>query len=59
MEMFGSNNLKKGAEVTSGEYSQLGVAETTGDAASTALEENERGCTVRLFGTNSLKEGAV
>jgi hypothetical protein len=29
------------------------------DVASTALEEKESGCTVRLFGTSSLKEGAV
>jgi hypothetical protein len=36
-----------------------GVAETTGDAASTAFKEKEQGCIVRLFGTNSLKEGEV
>jgi hypothetical protein len=29
------------------------------DAARTALKEKERGCTVRLFETNSLKKGAV
>jgi hypothetical protein len=29
------------------------------DTARTAVEEKERGCTVRLFGTNSLKKGAV
>jgi hypothetical protein len=29
------------------------------DAARTAFEEKERGCTVRLFGMNSLKKGAV
>jgi hypothetical protein len=29
------------------------------DAAKTTFEEKERGCTVRLFGTNSLKKGAV
>jgi hypothetical protein len=36
-----------------------GVAEPKEDAASTALEEKEQGCTIRLFGTNSLKEGVV
>jgi hypothetical protein len=29
------------------------------DAARTAIKEKDRGCTVRLFGTNSLKKGAV
>jgi hypothetical protein len=29
------------------------------DAARTVTEGKERGCTVRLFGKNSLKEGAV
>jgi hypothetical protein len=29
------------------------------DAARRAFKEKERGCTVRLFGTNSLKKGAV
>jgi hypothetical protein len=29
------------------------------DAAKTTFEEKEQGCTVRLFGTNSLKKGAV
>jgi hypothetical protein len=27
--------------------------------ARTAFEEKEWGCTIRLFGTNSLKKGAV
>jgi hypothetical protein len=29
------------------------------DAARTSFEEKERGCTVRLFGTNCLKKGTV
>jgi hypothetical protein len=32
---------------------------TKEDAARTAFKEKEGGCTVRLFGTNSLKKGAV
>jgi hypothetical protein len=36
-----------------------GVAEPKEDTASTAFKEKELGCTVRLFWTNSLKEGAM
>jgi hypothetical protein len=35
------------------------VAGQKEDAARTAFKEEERGCTVRLFGMNSLKKGAV
>jgi hypothetical protein len=60
MELFGKNNPKKGAEdVTAGEKMLPGVAGQKEDAARTAFKEKERGCTVRLFGTKSLKKGAV
>jgi hypothetical protein len=35
------------------------MARLTADITSTALERKERWYTVRLFGTNNLKEGAV
>jgi hypothetical protein len=60
MELFGTNNPKKGAEdVTAGENLLPGVTGQKEDAARRAIKEKERGCTVRLFGTNSLKKGAV
>jgi hypothetical protein len=50
---------KKGAEdVTAGELSLQGVAGQK-DAARTDFKEKEQGCTVSLFGMNSLKKGAV
>jgi hypothetical protein len=59
MELFGMNNPKKGVEdVTAGEQLLQGVARQKA-AATTAFKEKERGCTVRLFGANSLKNGAV
>jgi hypothetical protein len=52
--------LKKGAEdVTAGESSLQEVTGQKEDAARTAFKEKDWGCTVRLFGTNSLKKGAV
>jgi DNA-directed RNA polymerase beta' subunit len=36
-----------------------GVAGQKKDAARTAFKEKDQGCTFRLFGTNSLKKGAV
>jgi hypothetical protein len=52
--------LNKGADVAVGEGKRKKtLAGKTEDAARTAFEEKERGCTVRLFGTNSLKKGAV
>jgi hypothetical protein len=36
-----------------------GVAAQKEDVARTAFKEKERRCTVKLFGTNSLKEGEV
>jgi hypothetical protein len=36
-----------------------GVAGKKEDAARRALKEKERGCTVRLYGTNSLKNGSM
>jgi hypothetical protein len=60
MELFGTNNPKKGAEdVTAGEKLLPGVTRQKEDAAGRAFNEKERECTVRLFGTNSLKKGAV
>jgi hypothetical protein len=60
MELFGTNNPKKGAEdVTAGEKFLPGVTGQKENAARRAFKEKERGCTVRLFGTNSLKKGAV
>jgi hypothetical protein len=60
MELFGTNNPKKGADnVTAGEKLLPGVAGQEEDAARRAFKEKERGCAVRLFGTNSLKKGAV
>jgi hypothetical protein len=60
MQLLETNNPMKDAEdVTAGEESLQGVAETAGDAASTSLEGKKRGFSVRLFGTNSLKKGAV
>jgi hypothetical protein len=53
--------LKKGADVAVGEQKTGRKKRRAGkeDAARTAFKEKERGCTVRLFGTNSLKKGAV
>jgi hypothetical protein len=60
MELFGTNNPKKGAEgVTAGEKLLPGVTGQKEDAARRAFKEKERRCTVRLLGTNSLKKGAV
>jgi hypothetical protein len=60
MELFGTNNPKKGAEdVPAGEKLLPRVAGQKEDAAHRAFKEKERGCTVRLFGTNSPKNGAV
>jgi hypothetical protein len=60
VELFWTNNPKKGAEdVTAGEKLLPGVAGQKEDAARRAFKEKERGCTVRLFETNSLKKGAV
>jgi hypothetical protein len=60
MELFGMNNPKKGVEdVTAGEMLLPGLTGQKEDAARRAFKEKERGCTVRLFGTNSLKKGAV
>jgi hypothetical protein len=60
MELFGTNNPKKGAEdVTAGEKLLPGVTGQKEDAARRAFKEKEQGCTIRLFGTNSLKKGAV
>jgi hypothetical protein len=60
MELFGTNNPKKGAEdVMAGEKLLPGVTGQKEDAARTAFKDKERGCTVRLFGMNSLKKGAV
>jgi hypothetical protein len=36
-----------------------GADEQKEDAAGTAFKEKERGCTMRLFGMNSLKKGAM
>jgi hypothetical protein len=54
--------LKKGVDLAVGERKTGRKKRRTGqkeDPARTAFEEKERGCTVRLFGTNSLKKGAV
>jgi hypothetical protein len=60
MELFETNNPKKGVEdVTAGEKLLPGVTGQKEDAARRAFQEKERGCTVRLFGMNSLKKGAV
>jgi predicted molibdopterin-dependent oxidoreductase YjgC len=60
MELFGTNNPKKGAEdVPAGEKLLPGVTGQKEDAARRAFKEKEWGCTVRLFGTKSLKKGAV
>jgi hypothetical protein len=60
MELFGTNNPKKGAEdVTAGEKLLPGVTGQIEDATRRAFKEKERGCTVRLFGANSLKKGEV
>jgi predicted molibdopterin-dependent oxidoreductase YjgC len=60
VELFGMNNPKKGAEdVTAIENLLPGVAGQKEDAARRAFKDKEQGCTVRLFGTNSLKKGAV
>jgi hypothetical protein len=45
MELFGTNNPKKRANITVEERSNG--------------KKKERGCTVRLFRTKSLKKGAV
>jgi hypothetical protein len=59
MELFGTNNRKKGVEdVTAREQSLQGEAGQK-DATRTAFKEKERGCTIWIFGTNSLKKGAV
>jgi hypothetical protein len=60
MELFGTNNPKKGAkDIMAGEKLQPGVTGQKEGAARRAFKEKERECTVRLFGTNSLKKGAV
>jgi hypothetical protein len=60
MELFGTNNPKKGVEdVTAGEKLLPGVTGKKEDAARRTFKEKGRGCTVRLFRTNSLKKGAV
>jgi hypothetical protein len=54
--------LKKGADVAVGER-KTGLkkrrARKKENTARSVFEEKERGCTVKLFGTNSLKKGAV
>jgi hypothetical protein len=60
MELFRTNNPKKGAEdVTAEEKLLPGVTGQKEDTTRRAFKEKERGCTVRLFRTNSLKKGAV
>jgi predicted molibdopterin-dependent oxidoreductase YjgC len=59
MELFGTNNPKGADDVTAGEKLLPGVTGQKEDAARTAFKEKERGCTIRPFGTNSLKKGAV
>jgi hypothetical protein len=54
--------LKKRADVAVGERKTGRKKRRAGqkeDAARTAIKEKDQGCTVRLFGTNSLKKGAV
>jgi DNA-directed RNA polymerase beta' subunit len=54
--------IKKGADLAVGERKtgrKNAEQEKKEDTARAAFEEKERGCTVRLFGTNSLKKGAV
>jgi hypothetical protein len=54
--------LKRGADVAVGERKtgrKNAEQEKREDAARTAFEGKERGCTVRLFGTNSLKKGTM
>jgi hypothetical protein len=53
---------KKGADVAVGERKtgrKKTKSRTKGRRCKTTFKEKDRGCTVRLFGTNSLKKGAV
>jgi hypothetical protein len=51
--------LKEGADVAVGEDHRGGTVSEESDVTSTALGRKGTRSTVRLFGTNSLKEGAV
>jgi hypothetical protein len=60
MELLGANNLKKGADVTAVNIRCKRSSWTKRRRCKNhAFKEKERGCTIRLFGMNSLKEGAV
>jgi hypothetical protein len=59
IELFGTNNSKKGAEIVRAGEKLLPEVTGQKNAARRAFKEKERECTVRLFGTNSLKKGAA